>query len=114
MELPKRSSSSLPVSLGHQRRKVTRKPHAHSMGVSNDRDPLNIVPIQLKNFTHRRLHLAWRARRSLPGNAPAAHIAPVAGHAPLPDIRPPDLAARLDDLKRQTTAPTSPEGQALT
>jgi hypothetical protein len=30
---------------------VTRKPIAHSIGVSNDRDPPHIVPIQLKNFT---------------------------------------------------------------
>ena len=33
------------------KRKVVRKPTAHSMGVSMDRDPPHIVPIQLKNFT---------------------------------------------------------------
>ena len=32
-------------------RNVVRKPTAHSMGVSKDRDPPHIVPIQLKNFT---------------------------------------------------------------
>ena len=32
-------------------RNVVRKPSAQSMGVSNDRDPPHIVPIQLKNFT---------------------------------------------------------------
>ena len=32
-------------------RKVTKKPTAHSIGVSKDRDPPHIVPIQLKNFT---------------------------------------------------------------
>ncbi len=30
---------------------MTRKPTAHSMGVSKDREPFHIVPIQLKNFT---------------------------------------------------------------
>ncbi len=33
------------------KRKVTRKPAAHSMGGSNDSEPFHIVPIQLKNFT---------------------------------------------------------------
>src|SRR3954451_18320344 len=33
------------------KRKVVRKPTDHSMGVSKDRDPPHIVPIQLKNFT---------------------------------------------------------------
>ncbi len=33
------------------KRKVVRKPIDHSMGVSKDRDPPHIVPIQLKNFT---------------------------------------------------------------
>ena len=32
-------------------RKVTKKPIAHSIGVSNEIDPPHIVPIQLKNFT---------------------------------------------------------------
>ena len=32
-------------------RNVTRKPIAHSIGVSKDKDPPHIVPIQLKNFT---------------------------------------------------------------
>ena len=32
-------------------RNVTRKPIAHSIGVSNVSDPPHIVPIQLKNFT---------------------------------------------------------------
>jgi len=32
-------------------RNVTRKPIAHSMGVSNDREPPHMVPIQLKNLT---------------------------------------------------------------
>ena len=32
-------------------RNVTRKPIAHSIGVSKDSDPPHIVPIQLKNFT---------------------------------------------------------------
>src|SRR3546814_7181945 len=32
-------------------RKVVRKPIVHSIGVSNERDPPHIVPIQLKNFT---------------------------------------------------------------
>ncbi len=32
-------------------RNVVRKPTDHSMGVSKDRDPPHIVPIQLKNFT---------------------------------------------------------------
>jgi hypothetical protein len=31
-------------------RKVTRNPMLHSIGVSNDSEPLIIVPIQLKNF----------------------------------------------------------------
>ncbi len=33
------------------KRKVTRKPAAHSIGGSKDSDPFHIVPIQLKNFT---------------------------------------------------------------
>ncbi len=32
-------------------RNVTRKPVAHSIGVSKDSEPLSIVPVQLKNFT---------------------------------------------------------------
>src|SRR5918996_488930 len=32
-------------------RNVVRKPIDHSIGVSNDREPPHIVPIQLKNFT---------------------------------------------------------------
>ncbi len=31
--------------------KVTRKPMAQSIGVSNDREPFHMVPIQLKNLT---------------------------------------------------------------
>ncbi len=33
------------------KRNVPRKPSAHSIGVSNDREPPHIVPIQLKYFT---------------------------------------------------------------
>ena len=32
-------------------RNVIKKPTVHSIGVSKDRDPPHIVPIQLKNFT---------------------------------------------------------------
>ena len=32
-------------------RNVSRKPNAHSMGVSNETEPPHMVPIQLKNFT---------------------------------------------------------------
>ncbi len=32
-------------------RNVTRKPRAHSIGVSKLSDPFHMVPIQLKNFT---------------------------------------------------------------
>ena len=33
------------------KRKVSRKPRAHSIGVSKVSEPPHIVPIQLKNFT---------------------------------------------------------------
>ena len=33
------------------KKKVVRKPTAHSMGVSKEMDPPHIVPIQLKNLT---------------------------------------------------------------